>query len=56
MLPPLTKMRAVVERMQTLSDVIAERANSSGCLRLSASTEVDKADITWNKLFTSPDE
>jgi hypothetical protein len=48
MLPPLGKMRTVVERMRTLSDVIAVRANSSGCLQLSASTEVVKADITWN--------
>jgi HUS1 checkpoint protein len=48
MLPPLTKMRAVVERMRSLSDVIAVRANSSGCLQLSASTEAVKADITWN--------
>ncbi|KAI0259104.1 cell cycle checkpoint [Gloeopeniophorella convolvens] len=48
MLPPLAKMRTVVERMRTLSDIIAVRANSSGCLQLSASTEVVKADITWN--------
>ncbi|KAH9169585.1 checkpoint protein Hus1/Mec3 [Lactarius sanguifluus] len=48
MLPPLTKMRSIIERMRNLSDVIAVRANSSGCLRLSASTEVVKADITWN--------
>ncbi|KAH9981897.1 cell cycle checkpoint [Russula compacta] len=48
MLPSLTKMRAVVERMRNLSDVIAVRANSSGCLQLSASTEVVKADITWS--------
>lgn len=41
-------MRGVIERMRNLSDVIAVRANSSGCLRLSASTEVVKADITWN--------
>jgi HUS1 checkpoint protein len=47
MLPPLAKMRAVVERMRNLSDVIAVRANSSGRLQLSASTEVVKADITW---------
>jgi HUS1 checkpoint protein len=47
MLPPLAKMRAIVERMRNLSDVIAVRANSSGCLQLSASTEVVKADITW---------
>jgi len=48
MLPPLARMRTVVERMRNLSDVIAVRANSSGCLQLSASTEVFKADITWN--------
>jgi HUS1 checkpoint protein len=48
MLPPLVKMRTVVERMRNLSDVIAVRANSSGYLQLSASTEVVKADITWN--------
>jgi Hus1-like protein len=55
-------MRAVVERMRSLSDVIAVRANSSGCLQLSASTEAVKADITWNncshprmsKLFPTP--
>lgn len=47
MLPPLAKMRAVVERMRNLSDVIAVRANSSGRLQLSASTEVVKADVTW---------
>jgi HUS1 checkpoint protein len=47
MLPPLAKMRAIVERMRSLSDVIAVRANSSGRLQLSASTEVVKADITW---------
>lgn len=47
MLPPLAKMRAVVERMRNLSDVIAVRANSSGRLQLSASTEVVKADIAW---------
>lgn len=47
MLPPLTKIRAVVERMRNLSDVIAVRANSSGRLQLSASTEVVNADITW---------
>jgi HUS1 checkpoint protein len=47
MLPPLAKMRVVVERMRNLSDVIAVRANSSGRLQLSASTEVVKADITW---------
>ena len=40
MLPPLTKMRAVVERMRNLSDMITLRASSSSCLRLSASTEV----------------
>lgn len=54
MLPPLTKIRAVVERMRNLSDVIAVRANSSGCLRLSASTEVVKADITWNDCSHPP--
>jgi hypothetical protein len=47
MLPSLAKMRAVVERMRNLSDVIAVRANSSGRLQLSASTEVVNADITW---------
>jgi hypothetical protein len=50
MLLLLSKMRTVVDRMRYLSDVIAlpVHVNSSGCLRLSASTEVVKADITWN--------
>ena len=47
MLPSLAKMRAVVERMRNLSDVIAVRANSSGHLQLSASTEVVNGDISW---------
>ncbi|KAI0292999.1 Hus1-like protein-domain-containing protein [Multifurca ochricompacta] len=43
MLPLLAKMCAIVERMRSLSDVIGMRANSSGCLQLSARTEVVNA-------------
>ena len=45
---PFRKMLDVIERMRSLSDLIAVHANSSGCLQLSASTEVVKSDITWN--------
>ncbi|KAF8262806.1 hypothetical protein EI94DRAFT_1742631 [Lactarius quietus] len=51
MCPP---MRAVFERMRNLSDVITMRVNSSGCLRLSASTGVVKADTTRNDCSHPP--
>ncbi|KAF8259535.1 hypothetical protein EI94DRAFT_1707039 [Lactarius quietus] len=44
--PSLTEMRAVVERMRNLSEVLAVRVTSLGFLRLFASTELVQAAIT----------
>ncbi|KAG6841156.1 hypothetical protein C0991_001284 [Blastosporella zonata] len=47
LLPPLQKLRTVVERMKLMSDVLAVRANNNGCLRLSINTETVKVDTEW---------
>ncbi|KAH9911380.1 checkpoint protein Hus1/Mec3, partial [Fomitopsis serialis] len=50
-LPPLAKLRAVVERMRPLAaDVIGIRANLSGCLQLCAQTDNSRVDVAWNGL------
>lgn len=54
LLPPLAKMRSVVERMRPLAaDVIGIRANLSGCLQLCAQTDAARVDVSWNGL-TNP--
>jgi hypothetical protein len=51
MILPLTKINFVVERMRTLSALIALCANSesSSRLRLYASTQVIKENLTWDE-------
>ncbi|GBE90087.1 Checkpoint protein [Sparassis crispa] len=54
LLPPLAKLRTVVERLRPLAaDVVAVRANASGCLQVSASTESARVDVSWSGL-TNP--
>ncbi|TFY56033.1 hypothetical protein EVJ58_g7878 [Rhodofomes roseus] len=51
LLPPLAKLRTVVERMRPLAaDVIGIRANLSGCLQLCAQTDNARVDVSWNGL------
>ncbi|KAI0806067.1 checkpoint protein Hus1/Mec3 [Irpex lacteus] len=50
LLPQLTKLRAVVERMRSLSDTIAIRANRSGRLEFSVRTDSVKTDVAWTGL------
>lgn len=50
LLPPLSKMRTVVERLRSHADYVAVRANNSGCLQLSVSTDSVKTDVNWNGL------
>ncbi|KZT65911.1 cell cycle checkpoint [Daedalea quercina L-15889] len=51
LLPPLAKLRTVVERMRPLAaDVIGIRANLSGCLQLCAQTDAARVDVSWNGL------
>ena len=49
LLPPLAKLRTVVEHMRQLSDVFAVQANKAGSLRLSVLTDDVKVDTQWNK-------
>jgi HUS1 checkpoint protein len=47
LLPPLHKLRTVVDRLRIMSDVLGVRANYNGCLRLSINTETVKVDTEW---------
>ncbi|TFY83330.1 hypothetical protein EWM64_g682 [Hericium alpestre] len=47
LLPPLLKLRTIVDRLRPLADVIAVRANGSGKLQISAATESAKMDVVW---------
>lgn len=47
LLPPLQKLRTVVDRLKPMSDILAVRANNSGCLRLSINTESVRVDTEW---------
>ncbi|KAG6874434.1 hypothetical protein C0993_000589, partial [Termitomyces sp. T159_Od127] len=53
LLPPLQKLRTVVDRMKVMSDILAVRANNRGVLRLSINTETVKVDTEW-KGCTNP--
>jgi len=54
LLPPLAKLRTVVERIRPLAgEVVAIRASSSGCLQIAAQTESARVDVAWNGL-TNP--
>ena len=50
LLPQLVKLRNVVERLRSLSDVIAVRANRSGKLQVSVRTDAVSTDVTWTGL------
>ncbi|KAG1896916.1 cell cycle checkpoint [Suillus fuscotomentosus] len=49
LLPPLLKIRTIVERLRPLSDVLALRANNSGILQLSINTDTVKLETQWVK-------
>ncbi|KAI0794159.1 cell cycle checkpoint [Fomes fomentarius] len=55
LLPPLVKLRAVVDRLRTLAtDGISFRANYSGELQLAASTENARVEVSWSGLTNPP--
>ena len=55
LLPPLSKLRTVVERLKPLAeDGIHFRANHSGELQLSTSTENARLEIGWSGLTNPP--
>ncbi|CAA7265748.1 unnamed protein product [Cyclocybe aegerita] len=47
LLPPLQKLRTIVERMRPLSDVLAVRANNNKRLVLAISTESVRVETEW---------
>ena len=51
LLPPLAKMRSVVERLRPLAgDVIGLRANQAGTLQLCAQTDAATVKVAWHGL------
>ena len=48
LLPPLQKLRTIVERLRPLSDVIAIRCNNNGKLQISVQTESVSVDTQWS--------
>jgi HUS1 checkpoint protein len=48
LLPPLQKLRTIVERLRPLSDVIAVRCNNNGKLQISVQTESVSVDTQWS--------
>ena len=48
LLPPLQKLRTIVERLRPLSDVIAVRCNNNGKLQISVQTESASVDTQWS--------
>ncbi|KAF7789756.1 hypothetical protein EIP86_000702 [Pleurotus ostreatoroseus] len=50
LLPPLAKLRTVVERLRVHADVVGLRANRVGRLVLSVSTESVSTDVAWDGL------
>ncbi|KIJ62874.1 hypothetical protein HYDPIDRAFT_30017 [Hydnomerulius pinastri MD-312] len=47
LLPPLQKLRTIVERLRPLSDVLALRANNSGKLQIAINTDTVKLETQW---------
>jgi HUS1 checkpoint protein len=48
LLPPLNKLRTIVERLRPMANVLAFRANNNKKLQLSIFTEGVKVDTEWN--------
>lgn len=47
LLPPLQKLRTIVDRLRPMSDILAVRANNNGCLQISIHTESVKVETEW---------
>ncbi|CAL1715890.1 unnamed protein product [Somion occarium] len=53
-LPPLAKMRTVVERLRVHSDLILFEANNSGSIQLTASNDTVSVKVEWHNLRNPP--
>ena len=47
LLPPLLKLRTLVDRLRPMADIVAVRANGAGRLQISAGTDEVKVDLVW---------
>ncbi|ETW82603.1 hypothetical protein HETIRDRAFT_57794 [Heterobasidion irregulare TC 32-1] len=47
LLPPLLKLRTLVDRLRPMADIVAVRANGAGRLQISAGTDEVKLDLVW---------
>lgn len=50
LLPPLSKLRTVIDRLKTQSDIMGVRANKAGRLQISVSTDTVKTEVFWTNL------
>jgi hypothetical protein len=55
-LPPLAKLRSIVERYRSMSDVVGISANKKGTLQLTVQTQRIRADTAWNGLTNVADK
>lgn len=54
LLPPISKMRTVVDRLQVHSDLMLFQADTSGTLQLSATNDDVSVLVEWHKLQNPP--
>lgn len=47
LLPPLNKLRTIVDRLRPMADVLTVSANNNGGLRLSINTDPVQVDTDW---------
>ncbi|KXN88314.1 Checkpoint protein hus1 [Leucoagaricus sp. SymC.cos] len=55
LLPALHKLRTIVERLRSMSDILTFRANNAGTLQLSVTTETGKVQTEWKNLMNPKD-
>ncbi|ESK85808.1 checkpoint clamp complex protein hus1 [Moniliophthora roreri MCA 2997] len=53
LLPPLQKLRAIVDKLKPMSDILSVKANNNGVFQLSINTESVKVETEWQNL-TNP--
>ncbi|KAJ7593722.1 checkpoint protein Hus1/Mec3 [Mycena floridula] len=47
LLPPLQKLRLIIDRMRPMSDVLSVRADNNGCLKIGINTESVNIETEW---------
>ncbi|KAK7043886.1 Checkpoint protein hus1 [Paramarasmius palmivorus] len=53
LLPPLQKLRTIIDKLKPMSEILSVRASNSGCFQLSINTESVKVETEWQNL-TNP--